>query len=171
MAQLPHQRDRLQSAEAFFDSLPLSLVHGVARVPRVAVVNRAAARARIILRYMRRHPQISALFHEVPCIKLLVATYGHKRINEQVTAGLRYNGPISHRAQDSVAFGMVYSKSSDHFNQSCVLQSLPVLGAEKAFEVNYLFQATHRLVLQPAVQYLAEGCILIAKLTKEDQLA
>jgi hypothetical protein len=30
------------------------------------------------LRYMRRHPQISALFHEVPCIKPLVAAYGHR---------------------------------------------------------------------------------------------
>jgi glycerol-3-phosphate dehydrogenase len=51
---------------------------------------------------------------------------------------------------------MVYSKSSDHFNQSYVPQSLPVLGAEKAFEVNDLFQATHWLVLQPTVQYLEE---------------
>jgi Carbohydrate-selective porin, OprB family len=84
---------------------------------------------------MWRYPQISALFHEVPCIKLLVATDGHNRIDEQVTAGFRYNGPIPHRAQDSVAFGMVYSKISDHFNQSYLPQSLPVLGAEKAFEV------------------------------------
>jgi carbohydrate-selective porin OprB len=105
---------------------------------------------------MWRYPQISALFHEVPCIKLLVATYGHNRIDEQVTAGFRYNGPIPHRAQDSVAFGMVYRKSSDHFNQSYLLQSLTVLGAEKAFEVNYLFQATHWLVWRPSVQYLAE---------------
>ena len=85
MAQLPHQRDRLQSAEAFFDSLLLSSVHGVARVPGGAVVNRAAARPRMILRNMQRHRRISALFHEVPCIKLLVATYGHNRINEQIT--------------------------------------------------------------------------------------
>jgi hypothetical protein len=41
-------------------------------------------------------------------------------------------------------------------DQSYLLQSQPVLGAEKAVEVNYLFQVTHRLVLQPAVQYFAE---------------
>jgi carbohydrate-selective porin OprB len=78
------------------------------------------------------------------------------QINEQITGGFRYNGPLPHRANDSVAFGIVYSKVSDHFNQSYLLQSLPVLGAEKATELNYLFQATHWLVLQPAVQYFAE---------------
>jgi porin len=78
------------------------------------------------------------------------------RVNEQITGGFRYNGPIPRRAKDSVAVGIVYSKISDHFDQSYVLQSLPVLGAEKAFEVNYLFQVTHWLALQPAVQYFAE---------------
>jgi porin len=78
------------------------------------------------------------------------------RINEQVTGGFRYNGPIPRRAKDSAAFGVVYSKISDHFNQSYLLQSLPVLGAEKAFEVNYMFQATHWLMLQPVVQYFDE---------------
>jgi hypothetical protein len=56
----------------------------------------------------------------------------------------------------SVAFGTVYSEISDHFDQSYLLQSLPVLGAEKAFEVNYMFQATHWLMLQPVVQYFDE---------------
>ena len=78
------------------------------------------------------------------------------RVNEQITGGFRYNGPIPHRAKDSFAFGVVYSKISDKFNQSYSLQSLPLLGAEKAFEMNYMFQATHWLVLQPAVQYFAE---------------
>ena len=71
------------------------------------------------------------------------------RLNEQITGGLRYNGPIPRRSQDTVAFGFVYSKISDHFNQSYLLQSLPVLGAEKAFEVNYMLQGTHWLALQP----------------------
>jgi porin len=78
------------------------------------------------------------------------------QLNEQITAGFRYNGPIPKRPKDAVAFGFVYSKISDHFNQSFLLQSLPVLGAEKAFELNYLFQVNHWLVLQPAVQYYAE---------------
>jgi porin len=78
------------------------------------------------------------------------------QVNEQITGGFRYNGPIPRRAKDSAAFGVVYSKISDHFDQSYLLQSQPVLGAEKAFEVNYMFQVTHWLVLQPAVQYFAE---------------
>lgn len=78
------------------------------------------------------------------------------RIKEQITGGFRYNGPIPHRTNDSLAFGLVYSKISDHFNQSYELQSLPVFGAEKAFEVNYMFQVTPWIVLQPAVQYFAE---------------
>src|SRR5215468_1898501 len=42
VSQLSHQGDRLQPAEAFFDSFPLSLAHGVARVPRGATIYRAA---------------------------------------------------------------------------------------------------------------------------------
>src|SRR5215472_15817797 len=59
--QLAHQRDRLQPAETFFDSLPLYLADGVARVPRRASINRASARPFVILRHMRRHPYIPAL--------------------------------------------------------------------------------------------------------------
>src|SRR5690349_5003628 len=50
MPNFAHQRDRLQPAEALFDSLPLSLAHRVARVPRGAAVNRAAAPAFVVLR-------------------------------------------------------------------------------------------------------------------------
>jgi porin len=78
------------------------------------------------------------------------------RLNEQITGGFRYNGPIPQRLKDTVAFGFVYSKISDHFDQSFLQQSLPLLGTEKAFEVNYMFQATKWLVFQPAVQYYAE---------------
>jgi hypothetical protein len=42
MPNLPHERDRLQPAEAFFDPFPLLLAEGVARVPRGAAINRAA---------------------------------------------------------------------------------------------------------------------------------
>src|SRR5215470_8637987 len=41
MPQLAHQRNRLQPPEAFFDSLPLSLAHGIARVPRGASIDGA----------------------------------------------------------------------------------------------------------------------------------
>src|SRR5208282_6118468 len=38
--QLAHQRNRLQPAEALFDSLPLSLADGIAWVPRRASIDR-----------------------------------------------------------------------------------------------------------------------------------
>ena len=41
MLNLPHQRYRLQPAEAFFNPFPLLLTDGVTRVPRGAAINRA----------------------------------------------------------------------------------------------------------------------------------
>src|SRR5207248_8447749 len=43
MPNLPHQRNRLQPAEALFDPFPLSLTEGVARVPRDTAINCAAS--------------------------------------------------------------------------------------------------------------------------------
>ena len=41
MPNLPHERNRLQPAEAFFDPFPLLLAGGVTRMPRGAAINRA----------------------------------------------------------------------------------------------------------------------------------
>jgi carbohydrate-selective porin OprB len=73
--------------------------------------------------------------------------------NEQITGGIRLNGPIARRGKDTFALGFVDSKISDHFNRSYALQSLPRLSSEEAFEANYMFQASQWLVLQPAVEY------------------
>ena len=78
------------------------------------------------------------------------------RVNEQITGGWRYNGPIPHREKDTVAFGLVYSKVSKRFNQDYLLHSLPTFGAEKAFELNYMVRAQPWLVLQPTLQYYAD---------------
>jgi hypothetical protein len=43
MPHLPHERDRLQPAEAFFDPFPPLLADGVTRVPRGAAINRATS--------------------------------------------------------------------------------------------------------------------------------
>src|SRR5713226_3284137 len=64
MAHLPHQRNRLQPAKAFFDPLPLSLAHSISRVPCGAAINRASPWSRVILRHLGRHPQIPALGHK-----------------------------------------------------------------------------------------------------------
>src|SRR5271170_6852276 len=73
MPQLAHEGNRLQPAEAFFDPLPLLLAEGETRVPRRAAINRAAAPPSQVLRHMRRHPQIPALFYEIPRVKPFVA--------------------------------------------------------------------------------------------------
>jgi carbohydrate-selective porin OprB len=78
------------------------------------------------------------------------------RVNEQITGGLRYNGPMPRREKDTVAFGFVYSKVSDHFNRGYLLHSLPTFGAERAFELNYMVRAQPWLVIQPAVQYYVD---------------
>jgi hypothetical protein len=65
------------------------------------------------------------------------------RENEQITGGLRYNGIIPHREQDSLAFGVVDSKISDQFSFARTLIGGPSLGSEKAIELNYAIQASH----------------------------
>jgi porin len=75
------------------------------------------------------------------------------RENEQITGGLRYNGIIPHREQDSLAFGVVESKISDQFSFARTLIGGPSLGSEKAIELNYAIQASHWIQLQPVFQY------------------
>jgi len=76
--QLAHQRNRLQPAEALFDSLPLSLADGIARVPRRASIDRAAATPFVVLRHVRRHPYIPALSHESLRVESLVSAHRHR---------------------------------------------------------------------------------------------
>lgn len=71
----------------------------------------------------------------------------------QVTGGLRYRGLIPHRKRDAVSFGIVYSRISGVLNQALSQQGLSPFGSEKALEVNYAFQATRWLTLQPVFQY------------------
>ncbi len=74
------------------------------------------------------------------------------QIDRQVTGGFIYNGLIPKRAKDAVAFGFVYTKVSDNFNNAFLSVGLPALGSEKAFEFNYLTQVTPWLYWQPVVQ-------------------
>src|ERR1700751_1030393 len=66
-AAMPHfaqQRDGLQPAEAFFDTLPLLLADDIARVSRSAAVDGTAASSSLVLRYVWRHAQVATLAHE-----------------------------------------------------------------------------------------------------------
>ena len=90
------------------------------------------------------------------------------RLNSQITAGVRYNGPIASRPQDMVSFGFVYSKIADPFQTLPVgpgltnlraekpPQSLPTLGSEKAIEVNYAAHLTRYFFVQPVFQYYVD---------------
>jgi porin len=75
------------------------------------------------------------------------------RENSQITAGARYNGPISARPQDAVAFGFVYTHIGDPFQSVGIPIGAPLLGSEKAIELNYAAQIKPYLLFQPVFQY------------------
>jgi porin len=75
------------------------------------------------------------------------------RENSQITAGVRFNAPFERRKQDRVAAGFVYSKISDPFSRFGQLLGGPLLGSEKAFELNYSIQLRPSMYLEPTFQY------------------
>jgi carbohydrate-selective porin OprB len=78
------------------------------------------------------------------------------RQNSQITAGLRYNGLIPSRPQDAVSFAVVYSKISDPFRFAEAAIGLPLLGSEKALELNYAYHVTPYVLFQPVFQYYVD---------------
>jgi porin len=78
------------------------------------------------------------------------------RENSQITAGVRYNGPIPKRPQDGVSFGFVYSKIGDPFQSVGIPLGTPLLGSEKAIELNYAAQLTRYVLVQPVFQYYVD---------------
>jgi porin len=71
----------------------------------------------------------------------------------QVTGGVRYRGLIPHRSRDTVAFGLVYSRTSGALNQALANLGLMPFGREKALEVNYALHVTRWFTFQPVFQY------------------
>lgn len=78
------------------------------------------------------------------------------RENSQITVGIRYNGPIPSRSQDGVAFAFIYTKISDPFQSIGIPWGAPLLGSEKAIEVNYAAQLKPYILLQPVFQYYVD---------------
>jgi carbohydrate-selective porin OprB len=78
------------------------------------------------------------------------------RENVQITAGVRFNAPFADRERDRIALGFVYSKISDPFSRFEALLGGPLLGSEKAFELNYSLQITPYWLVQPTFQYYAD---------------
>ena len=77
------------------------------------------------------------------------------RENVQITAGGRINAPFERRPNDRIGIGFVYSKISDPFRNFGALLGGPLLGSEKAFELNYSLQVTRFFLVQPTFQYYA----------------
>jgi porin len=75
------------------------------------------------------------------------------RENSQITAGACYNGPIPRRPQDGVALGFVYTHIGDPFQSIDTPLGVPLLGSEKAMELNYAAQIKPYLLWQPVFQY------------------
>jgi porin len=75
------------------------------------------------------------------------------RENSQITAGVRYNGAIPDRPQDAVAFGFVHTKIGDPFRSIDIPLQAPMLGSEKAIELNYAAYLKPYLMCQPVFQY------------------
>jgi len=77
----------------------------------------------------------------------------YTRDYSQLTAGFRYHGLIPHREHDALSVGVVYSRISPQLNQAYAAVGLPLLGSEKAVEVNYALKLTGWFTFQPVFQY------------------
>ncbi len=75
-------------------------------------------------------------------------------VDRNMTAGLAYNGPIPSRRKDSVNFGLSYTHVGDKYAVAYALANptAPPYSSEKAYEFNYMFQATPYWLIQPTVQ-------------------
>jgi len=75
------------------------------------------------------------------------------RENRQITAGIRYNGAIPRRPRDTIALGFVHTKIGDPFRSIDMPVRAPMLGSEKAIELNYAAYLKPYLMCQPVFQY------------------
>jgi porin len=75
-------------------------------------------------------------------------------VDKNVLVGVIYNGPIPSRPNDSVNFGISYTHVSDKYAAEYAASYLgaPPFSSEKAYEVNYSFQATPYWYIQPVLQ-------------------
>lgn len=71
----------------------------------------------------------------------------------QITGGFRYHGLIPYRERDTVSIGIVYSRMSPTLNRTYADAGLPLVGSEKAVELNYAVRVSRRFTFQPVVQH------------------
>jgi porin len=79
-------------------------------------------------------------------------------VDKNLLVGLVYNGPIPSRPNDSVNFGLSYTHVSDKYAAAYAFANptAPLYSSEKAFEVNYSFQATPYWYIQPTAQWYTD---------------
>jgi len=84
------------------------------------------------------------------------ATYNF--VDKNITTGFIFHGPITPRPNDSIGFALSYTHVSDNYKAAYAAEypNAPPYSSEKAFEFNYLFQATPYWSIQPTVQWYTD---------------
>ena len=74
----------------------------------------------------------------------------------EFTTGARYTGLIPGRDADKVGFGLIYSDNGIAFSQANVNDGGPGLGGETTLELDYQYNPTPWLSIQPDAQYILD---------------
>ncbi len=76
-------------------------------------------------------------------------------VDRNITTGIVFHGPITTRPRDSIDFALSYTHVSDKYATAYAAANplSPPYSSEKAYEFNYLFQATPYWIIQPTVQW------------------
>jgi porin len=79
-------------------------------------------------------------------------------VDRNITTGFVFHGPITPRPKDSVNFALSYTHVSDKYAAAYAFANPTAArySSEKAYEVNYLFQATPYWIIQPTVQWYSD---------------
>jgi porin len=72
----------------------------------------------------------------------------------EFTAGARYTGLIPGRDEDKVGFGLIYSDNGEAFSEANINNGGPGLGGETTLELDYQYNPTPWLSIQPDAQYI-----------------
>jgi hypothetical protein len=122
-------------------------------VKRIAGADPRKAGRRASQRSHRQHERRTPLLPSEPLRLSRCCPPDTKRQNTQTTIGARYNGPIPARLQDGIGFAFIYSRIADPYRAIGIPPGLPLLGSEKAIELNYAANIRPYLLFQPVFQY------------------
>jgi porin len=75
-------------------------------------------------------------------------------LDYEFTMGARYTGLFDCRPQDKIGFGLIYSDNGNAASDAYVAQTGGGLGGETTLELDYQYNPTPWLTIQPDVQYI-----------------